>query len=256
MGEDVRDDRGWPRAPPGARMRSARPPARSPARRSGTVPARPRHRSLPRRSRRATRARTRSGHVTVRPVRRVREPLDRGHRGRRTRVEHHPARRLERLVADLDGARPVEPAVAAHEPGARRPRAGRRRPGRPSRRWPRRGSGRRPAPVGPYVGLTGEAVDPASLRERVARADHHLARDAAEVRALAPDQPLVHPPPRARPWASSAAVASPPGPRPITTTSHAFVAMGAVWHRGLNRLSAGSGAQRSRCRARAKQNSP
>ena len=76
-----------------------------------------------------------------------------GARRRRAGVEHDAARRLEGLAVHLDRARPGEPAVAAHEPAPRRPRAGRRRPGRPSRRWPRRGSGRATgAPVGPHVG--------------------------------------------------------------------------------------------------------
>ena len=47
-------------------------------------------------------------------------------------------------------------------------------------------------PVRMYLGVPGQARDPASLGEQVRGADHHLGRDTAPVRALAADQPGLH----------------------------------------------------------------
>ena len=49
------------------------------------------------------------------------------------------------------------------------------------------------AQSGSTVAPSGQAVDAARLGEQVGGADHHLARDAAPVRALATDEPVLDP---------------------------------------------------------------
>ena len=100
-----------------------------------------------------------------------------------------PRARDEGVVADDHPAGPVQPGRAADQPAALAGRTGRRRPCRPSRRWPRPGSAWRRAPRSGSIELR-----PAYASARrvsaisVDAADHHLARHAAPVRALAADQ--------------------------------------------------------------------
>ena len=151
--------------------------------------------------------------VAVGPVRRVREPVDRRRRRVGAGVEHDapaPRRTSSPSTSTVRGA--GQPRRAADERRRRRPRAGRRRPGRPSRWWPRRGSARAPATSrASTVLVAGEVRDPPALGEHVGGADHHLARDAPVVGALAARPAGGRPrPPRGRPSPAG----WPPTPRP------------------------------------------
>ena len=74
-------------------------------------------------------------------------------------------------------------------------------------------------PVGVDARGARHARDPARLGEQVRGADHHLGRHAAPVRALAADQPGLHPGDVQAGLGQLPAASSPPGPIPITTTS-------------------------------------
>ena len=108
-------------------------------------------------------------------------------------VEHDALRRLEGLAVHLDGPRAGEPAVAADEPGARVLEPLDRDGVVPVVGGLVADPGVHGRPVGAYVGRAGQPVDPTPLGQRVGRADDHLARDAAVVRALAAHQPFVDP---------------------------------------------------------------
>ena len=106
-------------------------------------------------------------------------------------VQHDRAARLELAVTDGDRLRPGQPAVAANEPAAFALEAidgdlvvpvvgGLVADSRGDR-----------CPIGHDPRVAGKPRNPASFREGVCGADHHLARDAAKVRTLAADQPLI-----------------------------------------------------------------
>jgi hypothetical protein len=128
----------------------------------------------------------------VRPVVDPVEPRD----GRRRRLgagrQRDSAPRLDRAQAvDGDASRAVEAGGATHEPpplafealdrDAVVPVVGRLVANARRYRRPIRGDAR----------TSDEAIDAARFGERVGGADHHLARHAAPVRALAADQPVI-----------------------------------------------------------------
>ena len=134
--------------------------------------------------------------VAVGPVRRVRQPVDGRCRRLGAGVEHHALRRGEGRPActcAFRGRRRPPGARPAHErdPGVDEPvhrdlvvPVGRRLVADP---------GVHGCPVGLDRARAGQVGDPPALLQRVGRSDHHLARDAAVVGALTPDQALVHP---------------------------------------------------------------
>ena len=170
--------------------------------------------------------------VAVGPVRRVGEPVDRRGRRRGAGVEDDSRRRARR------SRRPPRPCRGP----ASRPWPRTNRAPASSSRFDRDGvvpvvgglvadPGVHRRPVGATSALPASVGDASRLGERVGGADDHLAGDAAEVGALATDQPLVDPDHvEAGLRQLAVAAASPPGPSPITTTSHWFVAMAAVKH--------------------------
>src|SRR5205814_3606550 len=117
---------------------------------------------------------------------------DRRYRGSRTGTDDNRAAGLEALFTDGHPARAGEPAEAAHEPAALldEPLDG-------DLVVPVVGGlladplGDR-APVRLHGRETGQARNAAPLGQRVRRADHHLARDTAPVRALAAAQAVLH----------------------------------------------------------------
>ena len=131
--------------------------------------------------------------LVVGPVRRARETLDRRDRRRRAGVEDDaggPASRRGRRCRDL--TRP--PPMSRARPRTKSPplpRAGRPRPCRPRVGGLLADPLRDRRPVRAPPSRARQAVDAAGLGEGVRGADHHLARHAAPVRALAADEPGV-----------------------------------------------------------------
>ena len=178
-----------PPAPPAGAGRRV-PRRRSPPSRSGRTSGPARRRSRRRRGRRATPApaRPRSPPGWSSTGCRARPSIG-GTTGADPVADHDTARGDEGVVADDHPAR-ARPAGPSRGPAGRPcPRTGRRRPGRPSCRWPRPGSA---CATNGQVRLdraaAGVGVGPTGLGDQRRAADHHLARHAAPVGALAADQ--------------------------------------------------------------------